>query len=141
VDIVSKGGNFLLNIGPNAEGNFAPEADDRLNAIGDWMRVNQEAIYGTRPVAPYKETKICFTEGKDGSVYAIYLGDEDESAPPAKVMIYSHCPPAGGKIRLLGAGGFLTWERAGKGTLIHLPATALRNPPCRHAWAFKITAD
>ncbi|MCK7483889.1 MAG: alpha-L-fucosidase [Candidatus Moduliflexus flocculans] len=59
--MVSKGGNFLLNIGPSPEGEFAPEALDRLREIGEWMKVNGEAIYGTRPVAPYKEVKTCFT--------------------------------------------------------------------------------
>ena len=84
VDIVSKGGNFLLNIGPNPEGEFAPEALNRLREIGDWMKVNAEAIYETRPIAPYKEAKICFTALPDGTVYAIYLADEDEAAPPGQ---------------------------------------------------------
>jgi alpha-L-fucosidase len=140
VDIVSKGGNLLLNIGPNAEGDFAPEAYERLKAIGDWMSVNGEAIYGTRPIAPYKETKVCFTSSKDSAVYAICLADEGEAAPPAKVMLNSHCPPPGGRITLLGAGGALKWEKVGTGALIELPAAAIRHPPCRYAWTFKLTA-
>jgi alpha-L-fucosidase len=47
VDIVSKGGNFLLNVGPTAEGLFPPESVERLAAIGRWMDVNGESIYGT----------------------------------------------------------------------------------------------
>lgn len=47
VDIVSKGGNFLLNVGPTAEGLFPPESVERLAAIGRWMEVNGESIYGT----------------------------------------------------------------------------------------------
>lgn len=47
VDICSKGGNFLLNIGPTAEGEFPPEAIDRLQGIGKWMKVNNRAIYDT----------------------------------------------------------------------------------------------
>jgi alpha-L-fucosidase len=47
VDIASKGGNFLLNVGPTAEGVFPQESIDRLKAMGDWMRVNGESIYGT----------------------------------------------------------------------------------------------
>ncbi len=46
-DIASKGGNFLLNIGPKADGTFPQESIDRLKAIGDWMKVNGESIYGT----------------------------------------------------------------------------------------------
>jgi len=48
VDIASKGGNFLLNVGPTAEGEFPPESVERLREIGAWMKVNGEAIHGTR---------------------------------------------------------------------------------------------
>lgn len=47
VDIASKGGNFLLNVGPTAEGEIPPESVERLRDIGDWLEVNGEAIYGT----------------------------------------------------------------------------------------------
>jgi len=46
VDIVSKGGNYLLNVGPTAEGLIPSESVERLARIGDWMKVNGEAIYG-----------------------------------------------------------------------------------------------
>jgi len=48
-DIASKGGNYLLNVGPTALGRFPQESIDRLKAIGQWMKVNGEAIYGTKP--------------------------------------------------------------------------------------------
>ncbi|TWT37399.1 Alpha-L-fucosidase [Posidoniimonas corsicana] len=47
VDIVSKGGNYLLNVGPTAEGEIPPESIERLQEIGAWMEVNGDAIYGT----------------------------------------------------------------------------------------------
>ncbi len=47
VDIASKGGNFLLNVGPTAEGLFPHESIDRLKAMGEWMKVYGESIYGT----------------------------------------------------------------------------------------------
>ena len=47
VDIASKGGNFLLNVGPTAEGLFPQPSIDRLKAMGEWMRINGESIYGT----------------------------------------------------------------------------------------------
>jgi len=55
VDITSKGGNFLLNIGPKADGTFPDAAVERLAAIGDWMDVNGESIYGTS-ASPFKHT-------------------------------------------------------------------------------------
>ena len=48
LDIASKGGNYLLNVGPKADGEFPAESIERLKAIGAWMKVNGEAIYGTQ---------------------------------------------------------------------------------------------
>jgi alpha-L-fucosidase len=48
VDIASKGGNFLLNVGPTAQGTFPPEALERLEGMGDWMDRFGESIYGTQ---------------------------------------------------------------------------------------------
>jgi len=47
LDIASKGGNFLLNVGPTSEGEFPPESVDLLAKIGAWMKINGEAVYGT----------------------------------------------------------------------------------------------
>ena len=127
------------NIGPDADGEFAPEAYDRLRSLGDWMNINGEAIYNTRPVAPYKEGKICFTTLRDGTVYAIYLAEEDETSPPSRIVVYSHRPPDGGEIHLLGIPEPLRWEKTGKGALIYLPAAAVSRPPCRYAWTLKIS--
>src|SRR5438067_1074595 len=49
VDTVSRGGNLLLDIGPNADGTIPVIMEQRLKEIGDWMRINGEAIYGTKP--------------------------------------------------------------------------------------------
>lgn len=48
VDFVSRGGNFLLNIGPTADGRIPVIMEDRLNRLGEWLEVNGEAIYGSR---------------------------------------------------------------------------------------------
>jgi alpha-L-fucosidase len=59
-DIVAKNGNLLLNVGPYADGSFHPDAVRQLEKIGDWLRLNGEAIYGTRPfqVAAEGPTKM-----------------------------------------------------------------------------------
>ncbi len=138
VDIVSKGGNFLLNIGPSPEGEFAPEALDRLRAIGEWMKVNGEAIYKTRPVAPYKEAKTCFTSLPDGRSSRSISPTRTRARRRPKLMIFSMAPKAGTEVRMLGVPGAVRWERAGKGVLLTLPERAVKAPPCRHAWVFEM---
>ena len=92
VDVVAKGGNLLLNIGPGPDGAWHDAAYDRLAALGAWMKVNGEAIYGTRPIAPYAEGKVRFTRAKDGTVYAIYLpaeGETDAAARPDRDELHA----------------------------------------------------
>jgi alpha-L-fucosidase len=49
VDVVSKGGNYLLNVGPMADGTIPQAAQDVLRMVGEWLRINGEAVYGARP--------------------------------------------------------------------------------------------
>ncbi len=73
-DVVAKGGNLLLNVGPDAEGRLPQEALTRMKEIGSWMEVNGRAIYGTRPLYPYSKGGIRYTQSKDGKHrYAICL--------------------------------------------------------------------
>lgn len=72
-DIASKGGNFLLNVGPTSEGVFPQPSIDRLRGIGDWMKLNGEAIYGTK-ASPFKSLAWgrCTQKSIDGAV-RLYL--------------------------------------------------------------------
>jgi alpha-L-fucosidase len=85
--IVSRGGNLLLNIGPGPDGEWAPEAYQRLEDIGHWMKINSEAIYGSSPVQPYESGNVVFTSNKD-VIYAIYLISEGSSEIPGVVEFY-----------------------------------------------------
>ena len=73
-DIVAKGGNLLLNVGPDADGNLPPEALQRMREIGEWLRANGYAIYGSRPLYPYAQGNVRYTQSKDGKhKYSITL--------------------------------------------------------------------
>lgn len=73
VDINSKGGNLLLNIGPMSDGNFPPESVERLQAIGDWMKVNGESVYGTK-ASPFAHTDWGrITQKQSGGTTRLYL--------------------------------------------------------------------
>ena len=138
VDIVAKGGNFLMNIGPSPNGEFAPEAYDRLRDISAWMKINSEAIYNTRPIAPYKDGKICYTSLKDGTIFAIYLADENENGPPARLRLTGVSPVNGAKLQLLGADQPLKWENTGGGIQITIPEQVRRLAAGKYAWTIKI---
>jgi alpha-L-fucosidase len=129
--VVSRGGNYLLNVGPGPDGEFHPTAYQRLKEIGDWMRVNSEAIYGTQPIAPYKETKKAFTQ-KGNNIYAIYLDDL-----PSEIRIDSFQPAKGSKVYLLGYDKPLSWKPAGAGFTVKIPQSLQQRPPCEHAWVIK----
>jgi alpha-L-fucosidase len=68
IDIVSKGGNYLLNVGPTAEGLIPASSVERLAAIGRWMEVNGEAIYGTT-ASPFKKLSWGRCTTKPGTLY------------------------------------------------------------------------
>lgn len=82
VDVVAKGGNLLLNVGPDANGEIPQPCLTRMQEIGEWLKVNGYAIYGTRPLAPYAEGNVRYTQSKDGlHKYIIYFLSENEPAP------------------------------------------------------------
>lgn len=72
VDIVAKGGNLALNITPQPDGELPEGMIAILNELGEWLKINGEGIYGTRPVAPYSCRGVKYTK-KDGAVYAFVL--------------------------------------------------------------------
>lgn len=90
VDIASKGGNFLLNIGPMANGLFPPESMERLREIGNWMHFNGESIYGTS-ASPFEH---------------ISWGRVTQKNLDGKSMVYLHVFdwPADGKLKISGIG-------------------------------------
>jgi len=137
-DIVAKGGNLLLNIAPGPEGQWHDEAYELLEGIGDWMKINGEAIYETRPIAPYKDENVCLTRKKDGTVYLIYLPGDEEDRPPSKITFTGYQPPGLAVISMLGDGKSLKWEQEGDHCVIYLPKRLQLHPPCAHAWTLKI---
>ena len=139
VDIVCKGGNLLLNIAPSPEGIWHEDAYERLEDIGAWMRVNKEAIYDTRAIAPYKEAKIGYTFKQDANtLYAIYLPDEGQETLPGQVTLESFTPVPGSRIALLGVDTPLLWSVEQGATRIQVPPNIRQAPPCRDAWVFRL---
>ncbi|MBV7533353.1 alpha-L-fucosidase [Chitinophaga sp. sic0106] len=138
VDIVAKGGNYLLNVGPGPDGELHDAAYTTMKGIGEWMHVNGDAIYGTRAVAPYKDGKVCFTTKKDGSVYAIYLLDDQEKLP-ATITFKGLTPAKKARVEILGGAKSLVWKTANGSTVINIPS-AMQGKGFKHAVAIRISA-
>jgi len=138
-DVVSKGGNLLLNIAPGPDGEWHPEAYERLRDIGTWMQVNGEAIYGTRTPSNghFCDGNLVFTE-KKGTTYAIYLAGIGEDMMPEQMRIPNFSLKSSTKIALLGYDNPLKYKQVGEDILIWLPVEARNAPPSRYAWVFKV---
>lgn len=81
-EITAKGGCFLLNVGPNREGEIEEEVVKRLREVGSWLSTNGSAIYATRITPNYHSGNVWFTANKDGkTLYAIYALPEGEELP------------------------------------------------------------
>lgn len=112
--IVSRGGNLLLNIGPGPDGEWADEAYQRLEDIGSWMKINSEAIYNSRPIAPYEMQGSVYTCVGD-KLYVIYLNTPGDTIRDLQLNIpegYAAVP------ELLGSSAELKYNIKAKGKAI-----------------------
>jgi alpha-L-fucosidase len=141
VDVVAKGGNFLLNVGPDANGELPKEALARMREIGAWMRVNSAAIYASQPLAPYMDGHWRYTRLRDGSAYAIYLADANEDELPQRLTLTAPVPSDGAKLELLGYPGALHWQHGADGaTTVDIPDAARQALVGAYAWTIRIAA-
>ena len=139
VDVVSKGGNLLLNIGPGPDGTWHDAAYDRLEELGAWMEVNGKAIYGTRSVPPYGEGKVRLTRGTDGALYVMYLAEEGETRLPERLTLTGWRPAGKAAVSLLGSDVALSWRASGTGLVLEVPEPLRDTPPCDYVWVFRIS--
>ena len=79
IDVVSKGGNLALNVGPMPDGRLPYPALERMEIIGKWLEKNGDAIYATRIASPWRSGKWRFTRGKTGRLFAFRAWSESES--------------------------------------------------------------
>jgi len=133
INVVSKGGNLLLDVGPTADGRIPVIMQERLLQIGEWLKVNGEAIYGTRPWRQTSEGNVRYT-AKGDAVYAICLawpGDELVLAAPK--------PGPNTKVTLVGWSEPLKWRSENGKMHIEVPQLPPNKVPCRYAYCFKLT--
>lgn len=133
VETVTKGGNLLLGVGPTPEGELTAETQCRLEQVGAWLAVNGEAIYASRPIAPYFDGRVRFTR-KPNATYAIVL--PDPAADPAQVILTTLRPAPGSHVAVLGQPNPVAWRSTAAGWQVDRPAA--QDPAV--AWVVKIEA-
>jgi len=122
VDIASKGGNYLLNVGPTNLGEIPGPSIERLKAIGDWMRQNSKAIYATQP-SPFKKLpwgRCTRVPGKSGSTLYLHVFDWPANGQLVVPGLMNRVENAS----LLVGGKKLTAKNSPQGVVIDVPATA-----------------
>ena len=166
IDLVSRGGNFLLDVGPTADGRIPELQQDRLLELGAWLEVNGEAIFGTRTW----KTSAQWTEGeRPAQGYGQYREKYDilELAgstpvngkarkevfftrkgpdlyaivpgwPQGKLVLKGVRAPEEAEVSMLGMERPLKWKQRKGGLVITVPALSVDEVPARHAYAFKI---
>jgi alpha-L-fucosidase len=121
VEIVAKGGNLLLGIGPKADGTLPDIVIARLEEIGVWLKTNGEAIYNTRNTKIYNDGNTWFTQSKNGkTIYAIVCLKEGIPLPE-KISWKGNIPAEKSKIKLLHTQKTVKWRKSGDGVEIVLP--------------------
>ena len=156
VDIVSKNGNLLLNVPLKADGSMDVTSKKILQGLGEWISINGEAIYSTRPWITYGEGPTMVKEGysekieesftskdfrfttKNNNLYVFCLDwPDNEAAITVKSLSTGRKPDKISRIDLLGYDGMLKWQRDREGLKIQLPS----KKPFDYAYALKITID
>ncbi len=140
-DIVSKGGNLLLNVGADMNGCLPAEAVERLRGVGDWLAINGEAIYGTRGTRPFRQSDasldVRYTR-KGETLYAILLAKPRQQRPPATVRLRDVRAVPGSAMAMLGVDEPVSWEQAGQDAVVHVPTAQLERGPAHPAWVLRM---
>ncbi len=158
VDTVARGGNLLLCVGPTGDGRIPVIMQERLVEIGRWLKVNGEAIYGTRPwrvsedgpEIPHPEAVQIITDGgwktphpktrqvryteKNGVVFALVLG-----LPGSRLVLSEPQPAGGAEVRMVGREGPLPWKETNRGIEIDVPEITPGPASGGNVFVFRLT--
>ena len=134
VDIVSRGGNLLLNIGPAADGTIPVVMQERLIEIGQWLHVNDEGIYNTRTHTLKQliseEQQLYFTKNEE-SLFVFFTNWKEQISFEYTLQKPTH-------IEFIGTNLSLPWKLENNQLTIDIPRLTINELPCLHLWGVKI---
>ncbi len=166
IDIVSRGGNLLLDIGPTADGRIPVVMEERLTSIGNWLRPNGEAVYGTRAWnrsrqwsngtvprmeekefrAEYDITKLVDSPPSGNARVDAFFTAKDDAVyaflprwPENDVVLDGFAASSAAKISLLESGNDLAWHAQGNSVRIQMPDSLRSKMPYREAYVLKMS--
>ncbi|MDX1984977.1 MAG: alpha-L-fucosidase [Bryobacteraceae bacterium] len=165
IDLVSRGGNLLLDIGPASDGRIPVIMQDRLLKMGQWLKVNGEAIHGTRPwsrtrqwspgtqpkletgeyMTRYEVTDFIERKKPGQAVIEAFFTSKGEDVyaivpgwPGAKLTIRGVTAPSGMLPKLLGRSGTLKWAARGGDVTVELPEASGDASKAQYAWVVQL---
>ncbi len=156
IDIVSKNGVLMLNVCPQADGSFPDDQRDVLLQIGAWLKVNGEAIYGSRPWVTHGEGPHLFSQPGTNVRFQTVYTDQDirftrkgkvlyatmldwPSGPVTLTSVVIDKPAPGARVTLLGHDRSLPWRINEKGQpVVTMPPLTVAQRPCRYAYVLKL---
>lgn len=122
IKIISRGGNYLMNIAPGPNGDYDSIVYERLKEISSWMDKNQSAVFATRSISPYHDGSFYYTKSKDGKTVNIFHLDEKVNylAPSTlNFIIPENFKPK--SLKILGLSNKIQWKQTGNSIEINLP--------------------
>ncbi|VDO14640.1 unnamed protein product [Rodentolepis nana] len=140
ISVVAYGGNLLLNVGPTSWGTISPIFEERLLTMGQWLKINGDAIYRTKPwkyQVDSKQKKLWYLQ-KDSSVYALFSEWPNGESSPTIILSQVNATQRSSKFTLLDGGGGINLPFTADGSAVNI--TLPKAPPIGTfvAWAIRM---
>ena len=141
VEVVAKGGNLLLGVGPDATGEIPGMVKSRMLEIGAWLELNSDAIYETRTLDHYREEAIYFTQNKKKQKTYALVFSKEVSIDGNIISWTGNVPKKGSKLVFLPTNDKLKWKVKDGKVMVQLSQAILNTSDVNPVWAFSFEME